>query len=140
MFSKSKDEPSNRQPRANGSLSIIAADVVITGNVVTSGELQLDGTVEGDIKCGGVTIGESGKLHGALLADHATIRGEVKGGVRAKNLVLERTARVTGDVLHESISIEAGAQVEGRFQHTINPLEASAASPPEAPALKAVSA
>jgi cytoskeletal protein CcmA (bactofilin family) len=120
MFSKSKESstaglPSRTQRGNGGALSIIAADVVITGNIQAGGEIQLDGTVEGDIDCGGLTLGETGKLMGALRADHATIRGTIKGSVRVRTVVLERTATVVGDVTHESISIEAGAKIDGRF-------------------------
>ncbi len=127
MFSKSS-KPStsglpSRTPQANTTLSIIASDVTITGNIATTGEIQLDGTVHGDVSCGGITLGESGQLHGALVATAAIIRGKVDGTIRAKSVLLERTAVVTGDVTQESISIEAGAKVEGRFLSRTNPHE-----------------
>jgi cytoskeletal protein CcmA (bactofilin family) len=133
MFSKSKESSTaahpSRTPRANGgALSIIASDVVITGNIRAAGEIQLDGTVEGDIDCGGLTLGETGTLTGALRADHATIRGTIKGSVRARTVMLERSATVVGDVTHESISIEAGAKIDGRFLH-LDDINASAQQP-----------
>jgi cytoskeletal protein CcmA (bactofilin family) len=130
MFSKSNKPstsvPQSRTPQANTSLSIIARDVTITGNISTAGEIQLDGVVNGDVTCGAITLGETGHLTGALVATTATIRGHVDGTIRAKSVLLERTAVITGDVTQESISIEAGAKVEGRFLSRDNPHEIQA--------------
>ena len=151
MFSKSKEEPVVKKtikPTANqtGSMktmqqsnstpSIIGADVKITGNVTTSGELQLDGTVEGDLKCGSMTMGESGIVAGSIEAEKVIIRGKVKGEVRARSVRLENSAIIEGDVVHESLSVEAGAKLTGRFTHTSNPVQkqapATAATQPAA--------
>jgi cytoskeletal protein CcmA (bactofilin family) len=128
MFSKSSSpstsQPPSRTPRGNGgALTIIASDVSIQGNITTVGEIQLDGTVMGDISCGAITLGETGSMSGTLVATTATIRGRVDGTIRAKAVLLERTAVVTGDVTQESISIESGAKVEGRFLNRSNPHE-----------------
>jgi cytoskeletal protein CcmA (bactofilin family) len=143
MFSKSNNQstqaPPSRTQRANGgTLSIIASDVSIQGNITTVGEVQLDGTVIGDLTCGGITVGETGSLSGTLVATTATIRGRIDGTIRAKAVLLERTAVVTGDVLQESISIEAGAKVEGRFLNRANPQEVANSDATPLPNLKAV--
>ena len=132
--------PQFRTPRANngsGGLSIISADVHIKGNITTTGELQLDGTVEGDIQCNGIILGETGKLSGTITAASATIRGTVEGNLFAKMAILERTCRVAGDVTQESISIEAGAHIDGRLIHRQNPHE-NAAPAEHVPTLKAI--
>lgn len=132
MFSKSKDVPAPamaetptktpRQARPAGNApSIIGADVHIVGNVATAGEIQLDGSIEGDIQAGALTMGESGALKGTLVADNVVIRGEVTGAIRARTVVLERSAKINGDVYHETLSIEAGARIEGTFSHSQNP-------------------
>ena len=122
----------------SGGLSIIAADVHIKGNVTTTGELQLDGTVDGDIHCGGIILGENGTLNGTITATTATIRGTVDGNLFAKTVILERTCRVAGDVTQESISIEAGAHVDGRLIHRQNPHEQASTGAEYAPVLKAI--
>ncbi len=143
MFSKSNNQSTpahqSRTPRANNAaLTIIASDVSIHGNITTVGEVQLDGTVIGDLTCGGITVGETGGLTGTLVATTATIRGRIDGTIRAKAVLLERTAVVTGDVLQESISIEAGAKVEGRFVNRSNPHEVANSDATPLPNLKAV--
>jgi cytoskeletal protein CcmA (bactofilin family) len=93
--------------------SIISADLRINGDLVCSGDVQVDGWVEGDIQSRNIVVGEAATVHGALQAESVRICGLVKGAIKADQVVLEKTARVTGDVLHKSLTIEEGAQLEG---------------------------
>src|SRR5690606_38578326 len=98
-------------------------DVRIVGNLITNGEVQLDGTVEGDVRAAALTLGESGAVKGTIVADSVTIKGTVEGQIRGRSVRVEKTAKVRGDLCHEIVSVEAGAIVEGNFSHTTNPLE-----------------
>lgn len=120
MFLKSRSAPSSKRGSRSGaadavSLSIIAADVRIRGDVTAEGELHLDGAIDGDVRCHGIIQGETGRIAGSLTADSVVLRGRVEGSITARTVTLERTAQVLGDITHESISIEAGAHVDGRF-------------------------
>ena len=114
MFSKDKPKP----VKAAGSAapSILSTDLTVTGDLVSEGELQIDGKVIGDVRCTMLTIGVSGCLTGQVFADYALIRGKVVGRIRAHNVTLALTARVMGDVIHESLMIEPGAFIEGRCE------------------------
>lgn len=119
-------------PRTSGAAttpSLIGSDVQIEGNVRTQGELQLDGSITGDLNCGGVVMGESGAVKGTITADNVTVRGTVKGEIRARSVRLEKSAIVEGDVIHESLSVESGAKLTGRFAHSSNPSELGATKP-----------
>src|SRR3954452_4432052 len=93
--------------------SIISPDLRINGDMVCSGDIQIDGWVEGDIQSRNVVVGEGATVHGAVQAENVRICGIVNGQIRADNVILEKTARVTGDILHKSLSIEQGAFLEG---------------------------
>lgn len=114
--------------------SIIGGDVQLKGNLITTGEVQFDGRMEGDLHCGSLTIGESAEVTGSVVAETVIIHGRLKGTIRARRVRLERTAKVQGDVWHEIISIEAGAHIEGQFVHVDNPLETGAGRPAAKPA------
>ena len=101
--------------------SIISADLRINGDLVCSGDIQVDGWVEGDIQSRNIVVGEGATVHGALQAESVRICGVVKGQIKADSVVLEKTAKVTGDVLHKSIAIEQGAQIEGMCKRTDAP-------------------
>jgi len=112
MFSKAKDDGSGRGKKRVPP-TIISADMHVDGNIASDGEVQIDGVVDGDVKAGKLSIGETGRIRGAVVADRLMVRGRVVGQLRANFVTLTRTARVKGDVFHETLAIEPGAQLEG---------------------------
>lgn len=101
---------------ASGStFSVIGADVVITGNISATADLHIDGTVEGDITCASLVQGEKSEIRGAITAESARMAGTVNGSITARELVILKSARIEGDVHYDALTIEQGAQVDGRF-------------------------
>ncbi|MBT6032867.1 MAG: polymer-forming cytoskeletal protein [Kordiimonadaceae bacterium] len=117
---------------ANSVPSIISSDVTIKGNVSTAGEIQLDGTVEGDVNSTSLTIGEHGTVKGKVSADDVVVKGTVKGSIVGRNIRLEKSAKLTGDLCHQTLSIEAGAFIEGNLSHQNNAGSTTAAPSPTA--------
>ena len=101
-------------PRKLSVASLVAEGVRIKGNVATDGDLHLDGAVEGDLTVARLTIGETGLVTGAIKAETIEVRGRVVGTIAARQVRLLATARVDGDISHTELSIEAGANFEGR--------------------------
>lgn len=132
MFAKSKDDIKAQTARTGGGVttpSIIGADVEIEGHVKTAGEVQLDGSIIGDLTCSSLVMGETGSISGMISAETATIRGQVSGDIRAKTVRLEKSARVEGDVYHASLTVEAGAKLTGTYTNLDNPLSQTGALP-----------
>jgi cytoskeletal protein CcmA (bactofilin family) len=102
--------------------SIISADLIVTGTLVSNGDIQIDGVVEGDVRSVGLVIGEKAEIHGEILAEDITVRGRVIGRIRARKVQLAATSHVEGDILHEAFAVEAGAFFEGNCRHSDNPL------------------
>jgi cytoskeletal protein CcmA (bactofilin family) len=100
------------------SVSMIGPDLTITGNLVSKGEVQVDGIVQGDIHGSHVVIGETATINGGVVADEVVIRGHVIGSVRARRVMLQTTSQVDGDIYHQSLSIEQGALFEGKSRRT----------------------
>lgn len=118
MFSKGNKQTAVRETRSETTPSksvpsIISADLSVTGDLVSRGEIQVDGTIEGDIECRSLVIGGNGSVTGEVTADDVRIHGSVSGQVRAKQVYLAATAHVLGDIIHESLAIEPGAFMEG---------------------------
>lgn len=113
--------------RGRGMFSVIGPDVVVTGNVSATADLHIDGRIEGDISCGTLAQGSESRILGNVTADTARIAGAIEGSVRVKQLTLERSARIAGDVEYENISIESGGHIDGRLRH----MSAVEAAPPE---------
>ena len=117
MFSKNKKNqqvPSNA-PRAVP--SIISADLKIVGDLSSSGEIQVDGEVTGDIRSKVLLVGETASIKGEIRAETIRVHGHVNGQIRATFVNLAKTAHVVGDILHENLSIQEGAFLEGHITH-----------------------
>lgn len=121
MFSKSKKPPSQAAPPPAPPPSILSADMRIVGDISSQGEIQVDGTVEGDVRAKTVLIGESADIKGEVLAEQVLIHGRVNGQIKSRVVHLARTAHVVGDILHESMSIENGAFLEGHCKRMTEP-------------------
>lgn len=101
----------------SSTFSVIGGDVTITGNITASADLHIDGRVEGDIACNALVQGEGSEIHGSIKAENVRLSGTVNGSINARELIIETSARVMGDVSYDSISIAQGGSVEGKFQH-----------------------
>ena len=95
----------------NSTFSVLGTDLVITGNIKAGADLHVDGEVHGDISCASL-------VQGAVEAESARLAGRVVGTITVRELVILKTARIEGDVHYDALTIEQGAQVEGRFAHS----------------------
>ena len=73
--------------------SLLSSDLVVNGNLESSGDVQIDGTIDGDVKSGSLTISGTGIVRGTIEADEVTIAGTVTGQIRARHVVLLKGAR-----------------------------------------------
>lgn len=113
-------------PKAKPPASVLSSDLHITGNLKTTGDIQVEGTVEGDIRAHLLTIGESATIKGEVTADDVVVNGRIVGRVRGLKVRLTATARVEGDIIHKTIAIESGAHFEGSVQRQDDPLNSKA--------------
>jgi len=114
-------QPRNKPARSSAP-SILSADTAITGTLVSAGDMQIDGKVEGDVRSVSLVIGDKAEIHGEIVADEVTVRGRVVGRIRARKVLLCATSHVEGDILHEAFAVESGAFFEGNCRHSDNPL------------------
>jgi cytoskeletal protein CcmA (bactofilin family) len=114
--------PPKRTTRTGSVPSIVSADLTVTGTLNTSGDMQIDGILEGDVRSSNLVIGERAEVHGEIWAEDVTIRGRVIGRIHARKALLCATSHVEGDILTEAFAVEAGAFFEGSCKHSDNPL------------------
>jgi cytoskeletal protein CcmA (bactofilin family) len=128
MSTEQRSRTSETSPRGS---STIGEDLVITGNVTSNSELQIDGHVHGDVHCTTLVLGETSEIKGNVVAEDVVIRGRVIGSVRGTRVILQSTCHVEGDLLHTSLAMEQGAYFEGKSRRSENPLavEPSATGP-----------
>jgi cytoskeletal protein CcmA (bactofilin family) len=115
MTSPDWSETLSAEPKGSAdSDSVIGRGLRILGNVVADGTLQLDGVVEGDVRCMALKVGDSGQVMGGIIADEVTVDGRVGGDIKGQSVTLQSQARVTGDIHYVQLAIEQGALFEGR--------------------------
>jgi cytoskeletal protein CcmA (bactofilin family) len=122
--------------------SVIAADLVVNGQVRSGGDLHINGTVLGSVEARTCVVETEGRVEGEIRAQAIFVHGHVIGPMNASHIHVFPHAIVRGDLIHETIKIDNGADVLGQFlRHGTNstafqrPMRASpspAAAPPEA--------
>jgi cytoskeletal protein CcmA (bactofilin family) len=123
-------EPANAASRkASGAptRSVIDAWLTITGNLQSEGEVQVDGQIQGDIRCAHLTVGRDALVNGNITAEEVVVRGKVKGVIRANRVILQDSAHVESEIFHKKLSIEEGACFEGTSYRKDEPLNAEVA-------------
>jgi len=120
--------PQQNNPAKRGMFSVLGPDVIVTGNIAATADLHIDGRVEGDVNCGSLAQGAESQIFGSVTAESARLAGAIEGAVRVRQLTIERSAKIIGDVEYENITIENGGHIDGRLKH----MSAVQAAPPVA--------
>lgn len=139
---KTVEAPRKSSTRPNSGVpSILAADLVITGEIITDGDVQVEGRLDGNISATSLTIGEQGAVNGTIKAQSLLVRGKVTGKINAGSVELAETANVTADIVQDHLSIANGAFFDGKCSRRSKPVSAATQaddiSAPPAPKAKA---
>jgi cytoskeletal protein CcmA (bactofilin family) len=110
------DNADQRDRAERGQMSVIGADIVITGNIEASVDLHIEGRVNGDVRCATLILGESSIVNGSIYADRVRVSGSVDGAIETKDLAIEATARVIGDITYDRLRVANGGVVEGQMR------------------------
>ena len=94
--------------------SVIGTDLMVVGDIECDGDVQIFGSVEGDVHGRTVIVELEGHVEGQVIGRHVHICGSINGAVAATDVSIEKTANVVGNITHSSLTIEPGAYLEGR--------------------------
>ncbi len=103
--------------------SLIGASTVVHGDILFTGGMRIDGTVQGNVttadgKPGTLVLSEQARIDGEVNVSHVVLNGTVNGPVEAQEyLELQPKARVVGDITYRTLEMHIGAVVEGRLAH-----------------------
>jgi cytoskeletal protein CcmA (bactofilin family) len=113
MLSNKKKESTSAP---NGSINVIGADTTIEGNIVSNGDVRIDGTLVGSIKTSSkLVLGVSGKIEGDINAKSADISGKIEGNAQVSEILyLKSTSRVHGDIATDKLVVESGGEFNGK--------------------------
>ena len=95
--------------------TIIGPSVKVKGDFNGSGNIVIEGIVEGSIRSNKtISIKSTAKVMADIDAEEAIIGGEVKGNITVKGyLEITGTARINGNIKASSLSIARGAVING---------------------------
>jgi cytoskeletal protein CcmA (bactofilin family) len=115
MFSKSNTDMSRTNEKVSGAVNAIGQGSTIKGDIVTEGDLRIDGTLVGTITTKGrLVLGETGVVEGEVTCQNALIAGELKAKIQVAELLsLKASANLSGDIVTNKLSIEPGANFTG---------------------------
>lgn len=109
--------PPRQQPAGDPSISIIGNNLTMEGDNITircQGALQVNGNINAELHCEELTVGETGRIAGAISADDVRVHGRVSGTINGSHVTLYASAEVEGDINSQYLAIERGARFDGR--------------------------
>ncbi len=98
--------------------SFISADTKVTGDLEGVGDISVEGSVEGNISCRTLTLRGEPTITGDVHAEAVHVCGRFKGALHAKKVVLNKAARMTGDINYEILELHEEAVFEGSTRRT----------------------
>ncbi|PID94203.1 MAG: cell shape determination protein CcmA [Bacteroidetes bacterium] len=97
------------------SANLIQQGTEIKGDIITQGNIRIDGKLTGTLNCKGkLILGESGEIHGSVVCGSAEIHGSLYASIEVKELLsLKSSSKHVGDIVVKTLAIESGAFFSG---------------------------
>jgi len=113
------------------SVSVISKALKITGQLESTEDIQIEGEVDGDVHAASVKVGANAKVKGTVYGDIVELAGSIDGRIEARKVVLTSTAHMAGDVIHQDITIQSGAYIDGHCKPEFGKTGAKSATAPK---------
>jgi len=104
-----------KKTETTAAVNMIGAGTIITGEIVSKGDIRIDGTLKGSVNTEGrLVLGCEGMIEGDVICKDADISGAIKAKITVSQLLsLKTTAKLNGDIITNKLSIEPGAAFSG---------------------------
>ena len=121
MFNRREKQPSIQLMKLS---SLIAEDVVITGDVCFASGMRIDGRIVGNVIAqpaegkarGLLVLSDKGRIEGSVRCGDAVINGTVTGDLDVEHfLELQSNSRVSGTIRYQHLKMDVGAVVQGQL-------------------------
>lgn len=93
--------------------SVVQSDLVIEGNLKTTGILEFAGTISGDVSADTLILSQGGQITGDAKAKHLSTDGVITGSVSAEDVTLKSKSVTNADIHCQRVSVESGAEIKG---------------------------
>ena len=115
LVHKSSDSELLPAKNNNATPSILSKSLKIRGDLVSSGMIEIEGIIDGNISSNSIILREEAEVEGEMIAESIIIKGSFRGNIRAKNISISSKARVFGAIEYVCLAVEDGASIEGLF-------------------------
>ena len=109
--------------------TIVSEGSTVKGDIISEGIIHIDGRVEGDITCEELVVGLKGGVSGSVNTKTLHLYGMLQGKASVDKLFIAKSAKLIGDVTHNSIAIEPGAYIDGHCMRAGAPIPAEQGKP-----------
>jgi len=86
------------------------------GSITTAENVEIRGSIEGDVRAASITVFQGGRVKGDLTADVVIVHGKADGRIQAQDVRLAAGANVSGEIMHGSLGIDTAAEFEGTIK------------------------
>ncbi len=95
----------------------LAAGTEVKGDIVTQGDIRIDGKIEGSVTSKGkLVVGNSGHILGTINCVTAHISGKLEGIISVSEmLTVQATGKINGETSYAKLTVEPGAELEGKL-------------------------
>ncbi len=100
-------ETASEREKPSGQHTIIPADLQITGDLVSTGDILVEGVINGNITCRALTLAGQPVVRGSVKAETVRVSGTFNGKVEAKKVALTKAAKMVGEIYYETLEMEA---------------------------------
>ena len=107
----------SKMDKVTGNKAVIASGANFKGQIKNTPAIEINGTVEADIKAEKLTIGDGGKFVGAANVELVVISGHYDGNMDAGSIWATATAEISGKIQYKTIQLDRGAALNCRFIH-----------------------
>ncbi|MBN1107313.1 MAG: polymer-forming cytoskeletal protein [Bacteroidales bacterium] len=109
-------------------INLINTGTEITGDVKSTGDIRIDGTLTGNLNTKGkIVIGPSGRINGEVTCKNSEVSGTVEGKLIVNQLlILKASSKISGDIVTSKLSIEPGAVFSGNCKMSENDTDGGA--------------
>ena len=101
---------------SNSTPSILSNSLKVRGDLISSGMIEIEGLIDGNISSNSVILREDAQVEGEIIAESVIIKGSFRGNIRAKNISISSKAKVFGAIEYMCLAVEDGASIEGQFK------------------------
>ena len=125
--SKTNTMVKNTQEAESNAINIIGVGTEITGEILSNGDVRIDGKLKGNIQTKGkLVIGPTGVIIGDIKCKNADVSGKIDGKVAVSELLsLKSTSKIHGDIITNKLSIEPGSIFTGTCNMDTNAITGS---------------